>query len=93
MVGGVLTLGVMLLLVAISLSILIRVFNQEDFQMDSSLITMEQLGLEDLTIADWVDVMGITQFAVFIDKDYDCTEDIKFSIIYNKNERYPMGEG
>ena len=93
MVGGVLTLGVMLLLVAISLSILIRVFNQEDFQMDSSLITMEQLGLEDLTIADWVDVMGITQFAVFIDKDYDCNKDIKFSIIYNKNERYPMGEG
>jgi hypothetical protein len=92
-VGGVLTLGVMALLIAISLSILIRVFNQEDFQMDSSLITMEQLGLEDLTIADWVDVMGITQFAVLIDKDYDCNEDIKFSIIYNKNERYPMGEG
>jgi hypothetical protein len=42
---------------------------------------MDQLGLEDLTINDWVDVMGITQFSVFIDKDYDCTEDIKFSII------------
>ena len=80
-VGGVLTLGVMVLLIAISLSILIRVFSQADFQMDSSLMTMEQLGLEDLAIADWVDVMGITQFAVFIDKDYSCTEDIKFSII------------
>lgn len=61
--------------------------------MDSSLITMDQLGLEDLTIRDWVDVMGITQFSVFIDKDYDCTEDIKFSVIYNKHERYPMGKG
>ncbi len=60
MVGGVLTLGVMVLLIAASLSILIKVFNQEDFQMDSTLMTLEQLGLEDLTINDWVSSMGIT---------------------------------
>jgi len=83
-VGGVLTLGVMLLLLTISISILIKVFNQEDFQMDSNLMTMEQLGFEDLTINDWVDAMGITQFSVFIDKDFNCSEDLRFSIIYNR---------